>query len=77
MSQPEIDEEYLEFLEEERGVDVGLVPDRVLPLAKSKYKTERAAEARFTEIQHKHGYILIGRRDDARNWVFLVLDRRS
>ncbi len=77
--QPTIDElpldEWQEFVEEERYVDPDLVPDRVLPLAKSKYPTKKEADARFAEIKAKHDYILIDDNETIDYWVYRVLDR--
>ena len=74
---PVLDPEWLDFVEEERSVDPGLVPDATLPLKKSQYKTKEQADARFAEIQAKHSYILIGTEETAAYWVYFVLHRRS
>lgn len=55
------------------GKEYELVPDRVLPLSKKKY-TRWEAYKRFAEIAEAHKYHLIGVTEDARNWVFKVLD---
>lgn len=73
----ELEEEFLEYLEEERVVDPDLVPDRTLPLPKDKYRTRDDADERFREIQAKHNYILIGTEETALYWVYFVLDRRT
>lgn len=65
---------YFEDPEDVRQDHTELIPDRVLPFSKDKYLQVESARAKFKAIQRKHGYILIEETEDARNWVFKVLD---
>jgi hypothetical protein len=70
-----IDREDLEILPQTLREDktYELVPDRTISLLKTKYNRWESY-ARFAEIAEKKRYHLIGVGEDARAWVFKVLD---